>query len=75
MHIDVFEWNVVGVIEAEHNHATDPLEEEVGACFHNASWIVLLAIAGGDVWPLARAEPGIEGVFVAAVGFAVFGDF
>ena len=26
MHIDIFEWNVVGNIKAEHNHAANPLE-------------------------------------------------
>lgn len=32
------------------------------------------AFAGGDIWPLSRTEPGIKGVFVAAIGFAVFFD-
>ena len=36
---------------------------------------MLLAIAGGNVWPLAGAKPGIEGIFVAAVSLAVFLDF
>ena len=26
VHVDIFEWNFVGDIEAEHNHAADPLE-------------------------------------------------
>ena len=33
------------------------------------------AVASGDVWPLAGAEPGIEGVFVAAISFAATLDF
>ena len=35
---------------------------------------MLWAVASGDVWPLAGAEPGIEGIVVAAVSLAVNSD-
>ena len=30
------------------------------------------AFAGSNVWPLAGAKPGIEGIFVAYISVAVF---
>ena len=75
MHVDILEWNVALDVKAEHDHAAYPLEQEVGAGFHDGSWEEFLIFASSDVWPLAGAEPGIEGVFIAAIGVAVDFDF
>ena len=69
--VDFMKWNIVGGVETEHDHAADPLEEEVGAGFHNRGGIVVGVGEGGDDGPLTGGKPGVEGVFVAGVNFAV----
>ena len=73
--IDIFERYIIGDIQTEHNHAANPLEQEVGASLHNGTGVEFWVRVGGDVGPLARTEPGIEGVVVAEIFFAVDGNF
>ena len=35
VHVDIFEWHIARDVKAKHNHATDPLKEEVGARLHD----------------------------------------
>ena len=36
---------------------------------------MFVAVAGGDIWPLAGAKPGIKSIWVAAVGLPFADDF
>lgn len=73
--VDVFEGDVVGGVETEHDHAADPLEEDVVAGFHDRGGVEarrrVSEVVGDDEGPLAAAEPGVESVFVASVGGAI----
>ena len=117
--VNVFEGYFAGAVEAEHDHAGDPGEEDVGGGFHDGerikrrcasrrgavfygqligfwdkprmtgNWggrlrwdaedvvpygLIGYLMIGGDIGPLGGGEPGVEGVFVAVVGDAVFDD-
>ena len=75
MHVDFAERHFVGNVETEHDHASNPLEEKIGTSFHDRGWIIAFLLVSDDEWPLAGAEPCIEGVVVANISFAVFGNF
>lgn len=71
--VDVAEGDLVGAIEAEHDHAGDPRKEDVGAGFHDAEGVEGAfgsEVIGGDEGPLAAGEPSVEGVLVADIGVA-----
>lgn len=79
MKINFAEGNFAGDIEAHHNHAGDPSEENVGAGFHDIKRVIRVFLAfgpvGTDDGPVGAREPGIKGVFVAVVSDATDFDF
>lgn len=79
MKIDFAEGNFAGDIEAHHDHAGDPGEENVSAGFHDVQGVVRVFLTfgpvGTDNGPVGAREPGIESVFVAVIGDATDFDF
>ena len=68
--VDGVEGHLAGVLDAEHDHAGDPEEEDVVAGLHDAAGVEgaevvgLVGPAQGGMRPEAGAEPGVEDVRV-----------
>lgn len=79
MKINFAEGNFAGDIEAHHDHAGDPGEENVSAGFHDVQGVVRVFLTfgpvGTDNGPVGAREPGIESVLVAVIGDATDFDF
>ena len=79
MKINFAERNFTCHINSHHNHASDPCKENVGAGLHDVERIIGVFHAFfpvcADDGPMARAEPSVEGVFVAVIMDATDFDF
>ena len=70
--IDGVEGYIAHVLDAEHDHAGDPEEEDVVACFEDCAGVEVAEVGGvvgpaeGGVGPEAGAEPCVQDVGVLA---------
>ena len=69
--VHLFKRNFASDIEAHHNHAGDPGEEDVRGGFHDIERIIrsriLFGPAGTNDWPVRAREPSVKGILVADV--------